>query len=419
MSAYDLPRFVRVRQRFAADRVADARAAAREGAARVLARHPLTPGARVAVTAGSRGVAELVDLYRGVADAVRASGGEPFLFSAMGSHGGGTADGQRALLASLGVTEDTVGMPVSCSADVVRIGETEKPIGGLPVYVATEAVDADAVLVVNRVKPHTSFHGPYESGPLKMLAVGMGRADGASMVHRLGWAAMGDAIRSVSDVVRDRLPVLGAVAVVENAYEQPAVVEGVPADELDEREAALLEQARAWLPTLPVDELDLCVVREMGKNISGTGMDTNVIGRLRIQGIPEPPSPRITYLGVLDLTEASHGNATGVGLADFTTARLVAKIDADATNLNCLTTGSPIRAAVPMTLADDRALFGAVWQALRPERGADVRAAVVANTLHLDELWLSERSRADAGDGVEAVGEPVAVAFEDGRLVLG
>lgn len=419
MSAHDWPRFVPVRQRFAAGRVADARAAAREGVARVLDEHALAPGARVAITAGSRGVAEQVELYRGVADAVRAAGAEPFLFTAMGSHGGGTADGQRALLASLGVTEAEVGMPVSCSSDVVRVGETEKPIAGLPVYVAAEAADADGVLVVNRVKPHTSFHGPYESGPLKMLAVGMGRADGASMVHRLGWAAMGDAIRSVSAVVRERLPVLGALAVVENAYEQPAVVEGVPVEALDEREAALLEQARAWLPTLPVDELDLCVVREMGKNLSGTGMDTNVIGRLRIQGIPEPPSPRIAYLGVLDLSEASHGNATGVGLADFTTARLVAKIDAEVTNLNCLTTGSPIRAAVPMTLADDRALFDAVWQALRPERGADVRAAVVADTLHLDELWLSERSRADAGDVVESVGKPVDPLFDgEGNLVL-
>lgn len=418
-SSHDWPRFVRVRQRFAADRVADARAAAREGAARVLAEHALAPGARVAITAGSRGVAELVQLYRGVADAVRVAGAEPFLFTAMGSHGGGTADGQRALLASLGVTEETVGMPVSCSSDAVRIGETEKPIAGLPVYVAPEAADADGVLVVNRVKPHTSFHGPYESGLLKMLAVGMGRPAGASMVHRLGWAAMGDAILSVSAIVRERLPVLGAVAVVENAYEQPAVVEGVPADALDERETALLERARAWLPTLPVDELDVCVVREMGKNLSGTGMDTNVIGRLRVQGIPEPPSPRITYLGVLDLSDASHGNATGIGLADFTTARLVAKIDQDATNLNCLTTGSPIRAAVPMTLATDRALSEAIWQALRPERGADVRAAVVANTLHLDDLWLSERSRADAGDAVDTVGEPVEVAFADGRLVLG
>ncbi|HEX6447065.1 MAG TPA: hypothetical protein VF053_18360, partial [Streptosporangiales bacterium] len=278
MSAHDWPRLVRVRQRFAADRVPDARAAARDGVARVLAGRDLAPGARVAITAGSRGVAEVVELYRGAADAVRAAGAEPFLFSAMGSHGGGTADGQRALLASLGVTEETVGMPVSCSSEAVQIGETEKPIAGLPVYVAPEAVDADGVLVVNRVKPHTSFHGPYESGLLKMLAVGMGRPAGASMVHRLGWAAMGEAIRSVSAVVRERLPVLGALAVVENAYEQPAVVEGVPAEALDERETELLEQARAALPTLPVDELDLCVVREMGKNLSGTGMDTNVIG---------------------------------------------------------------------------------------------------------------------------------------------
>lgn len=412
-------RVVRVRQRFQAPAVDDLPAAVDHEVSRLLDANPLPPGSSVAITAGSRGLAQGPVVYRAVVRALEAAGHKPFLFTAMGSHGGGTAAGQRALLDSLGVTDAEVGAPVSCSDDVAELGQTSTPVAGLPVYVAQEARDADAVLVVNRVKPHTSFHGAHESGLLKMLAVGMGRARGASMVHRLGWQVMERAIESIAGTVLAELPVLGAVALVENAHEQPAHVEGVVAADLVSRETELLDLARSLMPYLPVDELDLCVVRTMGKNYSGTGMDTNVIGRLRVQGLPEPAKPRIQYLAVLDLSEESHGNACGVGLADFTTQRLADQIDRDATYLNCLTSGSPIRAAVPMTLPDDRAVIDAVWQAMKPQRMADVRAAVVENTLHLGELWLSERSAADVAGAVDVVGSPVAVTFDStGRLVL-
>lgn len=414
----DVLRMVRVRQRFSADAVDDLPATVRGEVERLLASGDLPPGARVAITAGSRGMARAAEIYRAAADALRAAGHRPFLFTAMGSHGGGTAAGQRDLLDGLGVTEESVGAEISCSADVVDLGRTTAPVADLPVLAAREAAEADAVLVVNRVKPHTSFHGTYESGVMKMLSVGMGRARGASMVHRLGWGSMERAVESIADVVLARLPVLGAIAVVENAHEQPAVVEGIPAAEIRVREAALLEVARERMPYLPVDDLDLCVVRQMGKDISGTGIDTNIVGRLRVQGLPEPARPRIAYLAVLDLTEASHGNATGIGLADFTTQRLADAVDRDSTYVNCLTSGSPIRAAVPMTLPDDKAVFDAVWLALKPERMADVRAAVIESTLRLDEMWLSERSAAEAKD-VEVVGESVAVGFDEfGRLVL-
>jgi hypothetical protein len=323
-------------------------------------------------------------------------------------------------LRSLGVTAEKVGAPVICSDEVVRLGETEGPLAGLPVYVAREAAEADGVLVVNRVKPHTSFHGPHESGLMKMLAVGMGRARGASMVHRLGWRSMVGAVESIGGAVLQRLPVIGGVALVENAREETAVVRGVPKAEIREGETALLEKARGYMPSLPVRHMDLCVVRQMGKNYSGTGMDTNIIGRLRLQGIPEPTEPFIQYLAVLDITEASHGNATGVGLADFTTRRLVEKIDHEATYLNCLTSGGPVRAAVPMTLPDDRALFEAVWKALKPEKAEQVRVAVIDNTLHLGELWLSENLVGELEAGkVDVVGEPFSLQFDaEGRMVL-
>jgi hypothetical protein len=360
-------------------------------------------------------------VYQAAVQTLKEEGHQPFLFSSMGSHGRGTADGQRDLLRSLGITEENIGAPVLCSADVVQLGETEGPLAGLPVYVSREAAEADGILAINRVKPHTSFHGPYESGLMKMLAVGMGRDKGASMVHRLGWNSMVESITSIGGAVLELLPVIGGLAIVENAYEETALVKGLPGPEIPESETQLLELAQGYMPFLPVAHADLCVVREMGKNYSGTGMDTNVIGRLRLQGIPEPAKPAIQFLAVLDLSEASHGNATGIGLADFTTERLVEKIDYEATYLNCLTSGGPIRAAVPMTLADDKALFEAARQALKPERINEVRLLIVENTLHLEELWLSEvlLEEVEAREDVEAVGEPFPLEFDSGgHLVL-
>jgi hypothetical protein len=412
-------RLVKVRQGFEAPAVPDIARAVREEVARLVRGGDLCPGSRVGITAGSRGVKDAVEAYRAAVEALRDAGHEPFLFSSMGSHGRATVEGQRDLLRSLGVTEENVGAPVSCSDEVVEIGKTGPPLAGLPVYVAREAAEADAVLALNRVKPHTSFHGPHESGLMKMLAVGMGRAEGASMVHRLGWDRMVHSVEAIGGAVLGRLPVLGGLALVENAREETAVVEGLAAGEIPEGEARLLEAARAFMPSLPVQNLDLCVVGEMGKNYSGTGMDTNVIGRLRLEGIPEPEEPRIRYLAVLDLSEGSHGNATGVGLADFTTERLVAKIDREATYLNCLTSGGTMRAAIPMTFPTDEALFEAAWKALKPERLEEARLVIVNDTLHLEEAWVSENLVNELGERTSIVGDAFELGFgDDGEVVL-
>jgi hypothetical protein len=412
---------VKVRRRFEASVVPDLAQQVRDEVGFLLQRYQLAANSRVGITAGSRGINDAIGVYQAAVQTLKEEGHQPFLFSSMGSHGRGTADGQRDLLRSLGVTEENIGAPVLCSADVVQLGETEGPLAGLPVYVSKEAAEADGILAINRVKPHTSFHGPYESGLMKMLAVGMGRDKGASMVHRLGWNSMVESITSIGSAVLKRLPVIGGLAIIENAYEETALVKGLPGPEIPESETQLLELAQGYMPFLPIVHADLCIVREMGKNYSGTGMDTNVIGRLRLQGIPEPAKPAIQFLAVLDLSEASHGNATGIGLADFTTERLVEKIDYEATYLNCLTSGGPIRAAVPMTLADDKALFEAARQALKPEVINEVRLLIVENTLHLEELWLSEvlLEEVEAREDVEAVGEPFPLGFDSGgHLVL-
>ena len=417
----DRIRLVRIRRRFEAPMVPDLAQQVRDEVGFLLQRYQLEPNSRVGITAGSRGINDAVEVYQAAVEILKREGHRPFLFSSMGSHGRGTADGQRDLLRSLGVTEVNIGASVLCSADVVQLGKTEEPLAGLPVYVSKEAAEADAILAINRVKPHTSFHGPYESGLMKMLAVGMGRDTGASMVHRLGWNSMVESITSIGSAVLKRLPVIGGLAIIENAYEETALVKGLPGPEIPESETQLLELAQGYMPFLPIAQADVCVVREMGKDYSGTGMDTNVIGRLRLQGIPEPAEPAIQFLAVLDLSEASHGNATGIGLADFTTERLVEKIDYDATYLNCLTSGGPIRAAVPMTLADDEALFEAAWRALKPVRINEVGLLIVENTLHLEELWLSEALLEEVKDreNVEVVGEPFPLEFDSrGHLVL-
>ncbi len=417
----DQIRLVKIRQRFEAPTVPDLAETVRDEVGLLLQQYRLESGARVAITAGSRGINDAVEVYQATVELLKEEGHQPFLFSSMGSHGRGTADGQRDLLQSLGVTEEKIGAPVLCSAEVVKLGETEGPLAGLPVYVSKEAAEADGLIAINRVKPHTSFHGPYESGLMKMLAVGMGRDRGASMVHRLGWSSMVESIESIGGAVLEQLPVIGGLAIVENAHEETALLKGLPGPEIPEGETQLLELARDYMPFLPVDQLDLCVVREMGKNYSGTGMDTNVIGRLRLQGIPEPAEPAIQYLAVLDLSEASHGNATGIGLADFTTERLVEKIDYEATYLNCLTSGGPVRAAVPMTLPTDEALFEAVWRALKPESISEVRLLIVDNTLHLEELWVAEALLEEVSDreGIEVVGESFPLEFDSkGQMVV-
>lgn len=412
-------RLVEVRQRFDAPSVPDLSAAVRKEVHKLLREATLAPGARVGITAGSRGIAGVAEVCRAAVETLKEAGYEPFLFSSMGSHGGGTAEGQRDLLTSLDVTEEKVGAPVSCSDEVVELGETGPPLAGLPVYVAREAVESDAVLVLNRVKPHTSFHGPHESGLLKMLAVGMGRAKGATMVHRLGWDRMSDSVAAIGGAVLDRLRILGGLALVENAREETAVVEGLAPGDLLGGEARLLKTAWSLMPSLPVDDIDLLVVREMGKDYSGTGMDTNIIGRLRLEGIPEPERPRIKYLAVLELSEASHGNATGIGLADFTTERLVARVDRKATYLNCLTTGGPIRAAIPMIYPTDEDLFEAALQALKPDSPEDVRLVIVDNTLHLGTSWLSENLAGELKEGAGVVGEPVELGFDTtGRMTI-
>jgi hypothetical protein len=336
----------------------------------------------------------------------------------MGSHGGATAEGQRAVLADLGITEETVGAPVRATMDTVEVGRLAD---GTPVHHDALAAAADGILLVNRVKPHTDFHGAVESGLAKILAIGLGNHRGAQVLHAGGVAALGGAIREAADVVLARGRVLGGLGIVENAHEETAEVELVPADQVGrEAETTLLRRAGSLLGLLPFTDLDVLVVDEMGKDKSGTGMDTNVLGRCWVPGVPEFTEPEVRVVTVHGLSAASHGNAAGIGLADLAPARLLDEIDVRATYLNAITsgTGGLRRSRLPMLLEDDRAVLRAAVQMCGRRDQAAVRLARIRDTLSPDELLVSP-ALLDEVDGhaeLDVVGPALRLTTDDGRL---
>lgn len=377
-----LPSLVGVTQRYPRPRVADVTAAVRGALRPLLA--PLS-GRRIAVTAGSRGIRDIVPALRGAVAALRDAGADPVVMAAMGSHGGGTAEGQRRILTHLGVTEGAVGAPVESAMEVVEVGRTP---GGFTVYLDRQAAGCDGIIVLNRIKPHTAFIDDFGSGLLKMLAVGLGKAEGAAQAHRMG-AAMGRCIAEVAQALLATGRVVAGVAILENAYDETAAVEVLPPAEIPVREPALYAQAQAWMPRLPVDEADVLVVEEMGKNYSGTGMDTNIIGRWRHPEIPDPPAPRFRRIVCLRLSAASEGNAQGVGLADVVTAKLISAIDFTATYLNAVTSTYLERVFLPVVAPNDRAAIQTALRSIDLAQPQHARLVLIPNTLHLEQLWVS------------------------------
>jgi hypothetical protein len=347
-------------------------------------------GKSIALGLGSRGISDLVPMARALVDRVKAAGGEPFIVPAMGSHGGATAEGQAEVLAGLGITADSMGCPIKATMDTVELGTTA---GGLPARLDRHAAEADGILFLNRVKRHTSFHGPLESGLHKMLAIGLGKEKAATLLHARGPDSLRDDMPEVARALLRMAKVLAGFGVVEDGHHRIVAARGLAPAEMEAGERELLEISRALSPGLPFGEVDVLVVDEMGKDISGTGMDTNVIGRLRIAGRPEPDSPRVKALVALDLTEATHGNALGIGLADFTVRALLDKVDWRLTAANVLASGFLERGKVPLVLPDPaEALAAAIGHVHRgdPEGWRKARVLRIRNTLALEEFRVSE-----------------------------
>jgi hypothetical protein len=410
-----LPRILHVRQNFAPTPPLDIRATVAAEFTKLRSR--IHPGARIAVGVGSRGITHLAEIVVAVLDQLRAVGAQPFIIPAMGSHGGATPEGQCEVLASYGITEAAMGVPIRASLEVRQLGATAD---GVPVFCSTEALGADGIVLVNRIKPHTDFFGTLGSGLLKMCVIGLGKRTGATAMHlaatQFGYERT---IRAMAGVLLQNAPVFGGVAILENQFHDTARLLVMPREEMECAEDALLAEARALMPLLPFDEIDLLIVDRIGKNISGAGMDPNVINRsihgydsLPMRG--DRPAPFIRRIFVRGLTPETHGNAIGIGMADATTARLVREMDPRATAINSLTALTPQSAKIPITFDTDRE---AIERMLASLPLADSRAAKIvriADTLSLAEMAVSEPlwNEVRERSALTALSAPGDIAFD-------
>lgn len=384
------PKIVRIRQHFERPRLEDVAGAVRTELEKLDLGLTIRPGQSVALSAGSRGIANIALVLKTTVDFLKKLGAKPFLVPSMGSHGGATADGQRHVLESYGITETYVGAPIRSSMEVVSLGSTAE---GYPVVLDRNAAEADHIGVIARVKPHTGYHGAVESGLLKMMMIGLGKHAGALNYHRILLEQPYEpVVRSVSRTVRGRAPIAFGLGIVENAYDETARVEAVRPEDFEPREEALLVLAKRWLARLPFAQADLLIVDEIGKDVSGSGMDTNVVGRKRAFRFqePDPNSPMMRLIFVRGLTDKTHGNAAGIGLADFTTSRLVKTMNYKATVINCLTAGYPEGAYLPVHFETDRQVLDASLAIIGTRPPEAARVLRIRNSLLLEELEISE-----------------------------
>src|SRR5438874_407954 len=386
----DYPRMFRVRQTFERPRVEDVPGEVQAQLKRLSLRDKVRPGASVAVTVGSRGIANIHLITKAIVDHLKSIGAKPFIVPAMGSHGGGTAQGQQAIVEGYGITEEFVGCPIRATMETVIVCKTAE---GIPVHFDRYAYEADHVVVCGRVKPHTGFVGDIESGLMKMMLIGLGKHNGAKIYHRaINDFSFGQIVRSVAGHILSKCRILAGVATVENGYDETAKLEAVPPEKFEEREKELLVLAKRWMPRLPFREADILILDDFGKNISGSGMDTNVVGRKYLWHEAAPDEwPKIKRIIVRSLTEETHGNAAGIGGAEFCSRRLMEQINLKFTQINCLTGGGPMAAMLPVCLDSEREILDAALGTLGLVEPPDARILWTKNTLQVAEVECSER----------------------------
>lgn len=416
-AAVELPRMVRVHQSLAGEGIL-----AKNIPFMLMAelereeiRKTICPGARIAITCGSRGVANVAQIIGAVADWVRQAGGNPFVVPAMGSHGGATAEGQREILESYGVTEEAVGCPIRSSMKVKQIGLTE---AGYPVYIDQNAAEADGIIVVGRIKPHTAFRGKYESGLMKMMAIGLGKQKGAEICHKDGFRCMAQNIEQFGLAIMKYAPILFGLGIIENAAEQTSHLAALTPQEIIDKEPGLLKLAKSQMPKLPFNKVDLLIVDQIGKDISGDGMDPNITGTFCSPyadgGIH---AERVV---VLDLTDASHGCAVGMGMADFITERFFKKVDLEASYPNAITSKMVVQVKIPMILKNDRQAIQTALKTCCDYGDRGPRVIRIRDTLHLDEFWISEElcEEAESLKELQCVGELTEMMFDSQGQLL-
>jgi len=380
-----VPKMAKVKVNFDNKKIDDLGSALIEQLQQVHIQTKIQPGMEIALAVGSRGLDRLVEITAVTVKFLKDLGAKPFIVPSMGSHGGATAEGQREVLAHLGVTEDSVGCEVRSSMEVVKISELPN---GLPVYVDKFASEADGIVIINRVKPHTAFRGPVESGIMKMISIGLGKQKGAEACHQMGFKYMAQNVPAMAKIIMEKTPILFGVATVENAFDKVAIIDVLTPEEIINKEHELQKQAKELLPKLFFDQLDVLVIDEIGKNISGDGMDPNITGRY-----PTPYAtggPDVNKMVVLDVTHQSEGNANGVGTADFTTQRLVDKMDKEGTYANGLTSTVVAPTKIATTLPTDKQAIQAAIKTCNILDFRNVKLVRIKNTLVLSEIEVSE-----------------------------
>jgi hypothetical protein len=407
------PSIFRVRQTFEAPRVDDIAGAVRGQMEKLRLEERIKPGQSVAIAVGSRGIANIHVVSKALVDVVKRLRAEPFIVPAMGSHGGGTAEGQLQVLESYGVTEAFCGCPIRASMETVVVCKTAE---GFDVHFDRQAFGADHVIVCNRVKPHTDFVGEIESGLMKMMLIGLGKHEGAKIYHRaIQDYSFSQIVRSVAGRVLESCRIAAGLAIVENGYDETAVIAAVAPREFESGEKELLVLAKKLMPRLPFDHVDLLVLDEIGKNISGTGMDTNVIGRkFQVHRAAQNELPKVKRIVVRALTEATHGNASGIGLAEFCTRRAIEQTNIEATRINCLTAGHISAAMMPLDFPTDRAAIEAALPTLGMVEPDAAKLVWIRNTLDLREVECSTAylDQARGRSDLEILSDPRPLPFD-------
>lgn len=407
------PRMIRIRQKFDARRVTDVSTETRLQLESLRLGNKVKAGQTVAITAGSRGIAQIDKIIRAAVDHVKSLGGVPFIVPAMGSHGGGTAAGQTQILEHYGITPEKMGCELRASMETIIVDRTPQ---GIPVHFDKHASQADHVLIVGRIKPHTGFVGDVESGLHKMMLIGLGKHEGAKIYHRaIADYSFMEIIMAVGMSVIQKCRVVGGIGIVENAYDETALIEAVAPERFLEREKELLKLATQWLPRLPFPYCDLLIIDKIGKNMSGTGMDTNVIGRkYNDHAATDRDTVRCKRIFVRGLTEETHGNATGIGIAEFTNQRTADAIDRKITAINCITGLHPTAAMIPIAFETDREVIANALHTCGLVEPPQSKVIQIPNTLHLAEVLVSEAylpQIAERSD-LQQISEPADMALD-------
>lgn len=378
-------RLTKIRQHFPKNGLADVKG---EVSKELLRLKPLIkPGASIAVAVGSRGIKNIVLIVKEVVDFIRANNANPFIVPAMGSHGNAIAENQAQILADYGISEETTGVPVRSLMEVIELPQGDSPAA---VFMDKNAYNSDGVILINRIKPHTDYHGSYESGLVKMTVIGLGKEKQASAIHSYGVYGLTELIPVVAKQLLSAGKIIGGLAIVENAFDDTMTVSALSADEFFEKEPSLLKAANENMPFIPADNIDLLIIDEMGKNLSGVGVDPNIIGRMKIYGQPEPLRPAVKSIIIADITKESHGNAIGVGLADVIPRRLFNKIDFPSTYTNGITSSFYERIKIPVIAETDLEAFNIALRGCGYIKNGEEKVVRIKNTLHLEELYVSD-----------------------------